>query len=1163
MAAKSKELRVELTAGVKGFQKGFKEAEDIAQGWGKKLGASFGMIATPAGLASLGIGAVTAGIAAVGAVAAAAGAGLALATKGMLDYGGAIAEASDRSGHTITWLQEMKYAAGQAGMELAEVVAASTKLRQSIGEGAETTSRYLSMLGLSLEELRNSSPDEQMDRVLKAIEGIEDPTARTTIALGLMGKSASGMTDLANGLEGARAKAHDLGQVMDEDAVRAADALGDRIKDLTDSFGGMTREIGSVITSNESLHQLVDGLAEVFATLTGSVRENSDGFQSLVSHGVLLLVKGFQVLAEVIGSGMDVYSGLSIAWNRLDVAATSLAIGFSRLAMAKAVLSGDDEMAKVTHASIAALEAEKVALEKHESDLVVAGWNRADAIEKTKRQLADLEKAIKNSVGKKIVPEAGKPGGGDVDLTGSAERSAMERAAREAARLADQVRAFSSDLEIAMAQAGARGFTGIEGAFAKVEADSLRMTAKLRELIRDGLDPRAAALFAERIDEVSAALKDAAFEAERMAVLGATFKDLEQEGANLRDVLLHTDIATLTADALLGTEQQLKALRDAGVEVADSEKAVRDEIQRRKLLGLEVEKQSDRQHYKLEAMLESERARAEAAAEEWTRMIGVFDAVADAIGGVGAMAGALGFGDFGEKVKNVAGFADDLGSAIEDGVLSWGEMLALGGQVIEGIKSVFSTPKWEKLAAGVGRKWGVTISDELAKQIEEDSDRLGDNAAAMLSNLPSIIEEAGGIGSFGFDKAAAGAHDLFSMIETGKMTVAEAGETFDEVFGQMLPEALDSVTGLAKDSFLELVELDKRFGTNSKNVQAFMASQNTALMKGLEAVAKGAKLTEKSAAGVAASVVVAYKQLREQGVSARDALQQMAPSIESLREKLEELGVGGGAAFDVLAEQTALYADETAGPLLEAINGAGDSLVALHNLGALTQESFSGLTAAIGDTYNELIATGKAGPAAMQAIAPDLQRVWELQKNHGYAVDETTQALLNEAVAAGIVGESHVSAQDKMAASAERLNVILEAIAKSMGIDIPAAAQSAAEGVQKAFDGITPPDLNGSYSYSGSGVPTEPLPAFSRGGIGDFGSGTMAMLHGREWIVPADRMEGLLSRGGGPSITIDARSMLDPRQNYESERRQNEHVASVTTARMVRKLSTAIELGSA
>lgn len=512
-------------------------------------------------------------------------------------------------------------------------------------------------------------------------------------------------------------------------------------------------------------------------------------------------------------------------------------------------------------------------------------------------------------------------------------------------------------------------------------------------------------------------------------------------------------------------------------------------------------------------------------------------------GDVGRSVGASLGGALGKDVQGAIGgtLSKALGSTIGGALGSF--LPGLGSILGSKLGGLLGKPEFKKVMEDVGRDWGVSLSEGLAKTIAEDSKRLGDRVAATLKNLPAIIEEAGGIEAFGIEKATKAARDLFVQVGTGKLSVEEAGEAFDKVFGQLAPHAISKTTGLASQAFLELIDLNERFGTQSQEVQRFLEGQTSTLVNSLNAIAEGAVVTERSATGLGAAVVAAFAQLREQGLSPQEALERLGPSFEDLRARFAELGVSGGAAFDLLGQQAALFADKVAGPLLNGMIGAGDAIVSLHNSGLLTGEMFTALTATIGETFAKLQEEGKAGPAALQAIAPQLQAVWELQQDFGHAVDASTQELLDQAVAAGVVGDAHRDAQDRIAAATERVADVVEALARHMGVDLPEAANRAAAGIESAFAGIRVPPIDLPVRVGGlpDRFPRPDFPSFDggSGGFRDFGEGTLAVLHGVEAVVRPDQVQDLAGGAGGigdtnvvlqPGAVVIEGSQLSPRE---------------------------------
>jgi hypothetical protein len=301
------------------------------------------------------------------------------------------------------------------------------------------------------------------------------------------------------------------------------------------------------------------------------------------------------------------------------------------------------------------------------------------------------------------------------------------------------------------------------------------------------------------------------------------------------------------------------------------------------------------------------------------------------------------------------------------------------------------------------------------------------------------------------------------------------GQITSNVFAGLtagLGAAGDASKALADDQS-KLADLQSQLASAGGSQQADLQKQiddTTADIEAQQGILKTTALSSQQAASASAGAILAgIAELQKQGVDFVTALTDATPAINALQAQLDQTGLDGGAAFAQIKSYADLAADSIAGPALKAAAGFGQALVGLNNSGLLTQDVFEGLSDQIAQTRDNLVAQGKDGSAVLKLLAPQLQQIWEIQQQTGMAVDDTTQSLLDEAQAQGLVGEKFEGPQQQMIDALGKTNDILTAIGKALGADLPADAASGAAKIQKSLDGITAPDLHGTVTYDTSG----------------------------------------------------------------------------------------------
>src|SRR5690554_2806801 len=173
-------------------------------------------------------------------------AGVLALQKRTADYASTLNDLSNTTGHSTDSLQELTWAFSQAGIGqdmTRRLIERNTQRLGRAADGNETFAAAYERLGVSIRNANGQmrSSEAVFDDVLEGLAGITNESERAAVAGTLLGTNAG--RRLAGALNGgissmneARQAAHDMGIVMSEDAVQAAnrfsnmmDALQQRI----------------------------------------------------------------------------------------------------------------------------------------------------------------------------------------------------------------------------------------------------------------------------------------------------------------------------------------------------------------------------------------------------------------------------------------------------------------------------------------------------------------------------------------------------------------------------------------------------------------------------------------------------------------------------------------------------------------------------------------------------------------------------------------------------------------------------------------------------------------------------------------------------------------------------------------------------------------------
>jgi hypothetical protein len=152
----------------------------------------------------------------------------------------------------------------------------------------------------------------------------------------------------------------------------------------------------------------------------------------------------------------------------------------------------------------------------------------------------------------------------------------------------------------------------------------------------------------------------------------------------------------------------------------------------------------------------------------------------------------------------------------------------------------------------------------------------------------------------------------------------------------------------------------------------------------------------------------AFNTLIASGVGSVEAMSQVGEGIDNLVAGSQAFGYAGGAAFQELKRWRELTT--TNASLLSQVGNLNDMMVASMNLGGLTRDAFADLASQGQDAFKQLTAAGLTQQEAEAAMKPLLENIIKLHEERGYAIDDETQKLIDQATEDGVLSAQKVDA---------------------------------------------------------------------------------------------------------------------------------------------------------
>ncbi len=256
MAATVGELVVNLKARTGAFSKGMQTSGRQVTTFGSKVAAAGQRLAA--------FGSTMIGVAGV--------AGIVAMVKKNMDLMDSTAKLADRIGITTEALQGLRHAAELTGAGADTLDAGLTTMAKRLGEaarGAGAAVPALKLLGLSIDDLIQKSPDQQFIAIGEAISKLSTHTERAAAAANIFSKGNMALINtLAEGREGIermQADAARLGKTFSRETAKSAEDANDAIARLVTTLNGQSlKKSGGLMSSIEGFANTLRGMIDLF-----------------------------------------------------------------------------------------------------------------------------------------------------------------------------------------------------------------------------------------------------------------------------------------------------------------------------------------------------------------------------------------------------------------------------------------------------------------------------------------------------------------------------------------------------------------------------------------------------------------------------------------------------------------------------------------------------------------------------------------------------------------------------------------------------------------------------------------------------------------------------------------------------------------------------------
>ncbi len=258
--------------------------------------------------------------------------GIGAMVKGFASAGDDIADAMATTGLGSDFLQSLKFAAADAGVEFNALQGAVGKMSSLFSDaagGSDSAKAKLAALGLTVEQLAGMNQEERFAAFADAISKIQDPAKQAAAAIDVFGKSGQKLLPIlqggAAGLKAMVAEMKNRGLVLSPEQIALAAKANGAFLLLSASIKHIANLIGAAAAP--AFIAVLDVVQQVVEAVARFINNNSR------------LIAGMTIGLGVIGAVGAVLMAVGAAAIALALATTGLTAAISALGTAIAVIA--------------------------------------------------------------------------------------------------------------------------------------------------------------------------------------------------------------------------------------------------------------------------------------------------------------------------------------------------------------------------------------------------------------------------------------------------------------------------------------------------------------------------------------------------------------------------------------------------------------------------------------------------------------------------------------------------------------------------------------------------------------------------------------------------------------------------------------------------------